>query len=471
VSIFPLGGFPADRPAAIDDAGRRLSYGMLVEISEQLATMLPNSMVALVLVRNTLGCIAAIVALLQQRVVPVLLDANINESTARLYMSQYQPEVLIIPAEMKGYYRDWVCVLSIFEYVVLVAQDKLSTYPPHPSLALLLCTSGSTGSPKVVRLSRDNLLLNAEAIVHYLRITASDRPITSLPLHYTYGFSVLSSHLQAGATVLVTDRSIVEKPFWEFFKMEAGTSIAGVPYSYQMLKRLGFLKMDFEGLRTLTQAGGKMNPSLIREFAEYANRKGINFFVMYGQAEATARISYVPSELALEKAGSIGIAIPGGELFLKSLGLNDSSRNEGELGYRGGNVAMGYAECRADLVKGDEWRGTLLTGDLARRDNDGYYYIIGRLHRVIKLFGKRLNLDDLEQICLELLPEVACFGVEDRVTVCITASDHRTTLAQHLATRTGIHASAYQVRLVAGLPRTPSGKTDYQSLMHDMGLL
>jgi long-chain acyl-CoA synthetase len=276
--------------------------------------------------------------------------------------------------------------------------------------------------------------------------------------------------LQVGATLLVTNRSVMEKAFWTFVKEAGATSLAGVPYTYQMLKRLGFLRMNPGTLRTLTQAGGKLSVTLIREFSEYAARSGIDFYVMYGQTEATSRMSYVPAARAFEKAGSIGVAIPGGELFLVDpTGAEITATNVcGELSYRGPNVTMGYAEHCADLSKGDERQGSLLTGDLALRDVDGYFYITGRLSRMVKLFGKRVSLDDLEQICLGLVAEVACTGAEDSVTVWITDSQQQAALPSLLAKRTTVHPSAYQVRVIDDLPRTPAGKTDYQRLLNEV---
>ena len=470
MKLFSQYSFPADRPAAIDDAGQVLSYGELSQASMRLAAKVPTSTVALVLTRNTLGCIAAIVALIRQGVVPILLDASAAAVTVKLYLDRYQPEVLVLPAASQAAYPEHAALLNMFDYAVLSMGVKPSLPLPHSDLALLLSTSGSTGSPKLVRQSHGNLLSNAEAIVGYLQIRPSDRPVTSLPLHYTYGFSILSSHLHAGATLLVTERSVMEKSFWEFFSQAAATSLAGVPYTYQMLKRLGFMKNPPGALRTLTQAGGKMTDALVREFADYAARTSIDFFVMYGQTEATARISYVPAARAMEKAGSIGVAIPGGELFLVDPAGHEITTDgvEGQLGYRGANVTMGYAENRADLSLGDERHGTLLTGDLARRDEEGYYYITGRLSRIVKLFGKRVSLEDLEQICLSLAPEVACLGAEDHVIIFITDDQHQAALPRLLAERTAIHASAYQVRVVDSLPRTAAGKTDYRALSDEV---
>ena len=470
MKLFPLEVFPSDRPAALDDSGQVLTYGDLAENSVQLASLVPARTVALVLVRNTLGCVAAIVSLINQAMVPILLDASADKATIKVYKDRYQPEILVLPSDLQALYPDNPCVLTMLDYVLLVTEKQANCCPPHPDLALLLSTSGSTGSPKLVRQSRGNVLSNALAISSYLKIGPGDRPVTSLPLHYTYGFSVLSSHLQLGATLLVTARSVMEKPFWTFFKNAGATSLSGVPYTYQMLKRLGFLQQNFGSLRNLTQAGGKLSDDLVREFAEFAARNAINFYVMYGQTEATARMSYVPAERALEKAGSIGVAIPGGELFLMDPNGGEITATDiqGELGYRGPNVTMGYAEQRADLYKGDERQGNLLTGDLALRDADGYYYITGRLNRVAKLFGKRVSLDDLEQICLGLVSEVACTSAEDCVMVWITERHQQVTLPGLLAERTAIHRSAYQVRVIDSLPRTLAGKTDYQWLINEV---
>jgi len=467
VKLFPLESFPKDRPAAIDSRGRVLGYGDLWEISLSLKQLVPSGSLALVLTRNTLGCVAFIVTLMNRGIVPILLDAGATAETISLYLVRYKPEVLVLPESLNKGFHGYGNILTIFDYILLSrqqVQDDRSVI--HSELALLLSTSGSTGSPKLVRQSRINIISNAEAIASYLEIDANERPITSLPLHYTYGFSVLSSHIQAGATLLVTDDSVMDRSFWDFLNNGCATSMAGVPYTYQMLKRLGFMRNTPRTLRALTQAGGKLSDSLVREFAEYSARNNIAFYVMYGQTEATARISYVPAQRALEKAGSIGVAIPGGELFL----LNESGVElvgphvQGELGYRGPNVTMGYAEQRSDLGKSDERQGFLLTGDLAFRDEDNYYFIIGRRNRIAKLFGKRVSLEDLEQICLNLVPEVACTALEDKVTVWITDITQKTALPQFLAEHTGIHPSAYEVRVIDVIPRTSTGKIEYKSL-------
>lgn len=467
MTLFSLHNHPADRAAAIDETGRTLSYGDLIETAERLGAKTRPATVALVLCRNTLGCVASVVGLLQIGVVPILIDADANATTVDNYLQLYQPEWLVRPLGLMD--TSQAPMLQILDYDVFALEQQATRLTPHPDLALLLTTSGSTGSPKLVRQSRGNLQANAKSIQLYLGLDEQERPLTTLPLHYSFGFSVLNSHLHAGATLLVTQRSVLEKTFWDFCKAQQATSLAGVPYTYQMLKRMGFTRQGTGSLRMLTQAGGKIGQALAQEFAEHAAREGHRFFMMYGQTEATARISYVPSDRACDKASSIGIAIPGGELFLVDERGAEIHGNhiEGQLGYRGPNVTLGYAEQRADLARPDERGGVLLTGDLATRDDEGYYHITGRLNRIVKLFGKRVSLEDLEEMCLERVPEVACVGTEDHVTIWVTQGAEQPALPRWLADRTAIHASAYQVRVVDRLPHTASGKIDYRALREE----
>jgi acyl-coenzyme A synthetase/AMP-(fatty) acid ligase len=332
--------------------------------------------------------------------------------------------------------------------------------------AVLLSTSGTTGSPKLIRLSYSNLQANAEAITQYLGITSDETPVTSLPLSYSYGLSVVNSHLLAGSNLLCTNASLMTKDFWEQFTKHRCSSFAGVPFSYAMLERLRFEQMTL--LRTITQAGGRLAPEKIRLFADIAKRKDFRFFVMYGQTEATARISYVPSERLCDKIGSIGIPIPGGHLALQQNGqVITAPHQEGELVYTGPNVMLGYAESRASLALGDEQQGTLYTGDLGHRDADGYFYVTGRLKRFVKIFGLRLNLDEVEKMLESALGRpVACVGTDDVLHVTVESpSDHDVQEARTRVTSLyKLHYSAVDVRRIESLPVTTSGKKDYHAI-------
>jgi acyl-CoA synthetase (AMP-forming)/AMP-acid ligase II len=333
----------------------------------------------------------------------------------------------------------------------------------HPDLALLLSTSGSTGSPKLVRLSKRNLLANARSIAGYLQLGPRERAIGSLPLHYAYGLSVLNSHLVAGGTVVLTTHSFIRPEFWACFDREGCTSFAGVPYVYETLHRLRFDPARHASLRTLTQAGGPLRRELVEHWHAATGRAGSRFVVMYGQTEATARIAYVPPGELGRKPGSIGIAIPGGTLSLASVEGHD----ELELVYEGPNVMMGYAESAADLALGDVCNGRLRTGDLGRVDDEGYHYVTGRLARFAKLFGSRVSLEDVERDLESHFPvRAAATDGGDRLVVHVESDATVATgdLVRHVAAWLGVPPGAITVTLVAALPRTPTGKKDYRAL-------
>lgn len=312
----------------------------------------------------------------------------------------------------------------------------------HPDLRVLLSTSGSTGSPKLVRLTEANVRANAASIAQYLDLGPGERAIQSLPLSYSYGLSVLNSHLHAGASVAFTPHSVIRPEFWADLRRHEATSFAGVPYAYQMLERIGMRDMDLPSLQTMTQAGGRLDPEIAARYARRAR-----FFVMYGQTEATARIAYVPPERLADKPGSIGIAIPGGEL----------SVDDGELVYRGPNVMMGYATARADLARGDELGGVLRTGDLGYADDDGFFYVTGRAKRIAKVYGQRINLDEVEAAVDG--PAGAIAG-EDRIDVFA----EREADARALAARFRLPPRALRVHTIERLPVKASGKVDYAAL-------
>jgi acyl-CoA synthetase (AMP-forming)/AMP-acid ligase II len=322
---------------------------------------------------------------------------------------------------------------------------------PHPDLAVLLATSGSTGNPKLVRLSRTAVLANAQAIATALSITPGEIAPTSLPLHYSFGLSVLNSHLVAGATVMLTEAGLLERSFWTHLDAHRCTSLAAVPYQYEMLRRLRYDRSEHPTVTALTQAGGRLSPELIAEFSKQADR----FFVMYGQTEATARIAVLPPDRLADKPGSVGVAVPGGRLEIE----------DGEVIYHGPNVMMGYAETAADLARGDDLGGVLRTGDLGWLDPEGFLSITGRLKRIAKIFGVRVNLDDIERLLRDSGPVAATSG-DDRVTVWAEGLDAAgcARLARRLGAELRVHWSGFDVRGIDRLPLLATGKIDYRAL-------
>ena len=337
----------------------------------------------------------------------------------------------------------------------------------HPQLSHLLPTSGSTGSPKLVRHCYDNIEAAGLNISTFFELKPTDRPLMVLPLYYTMGLSMLFSHLRVGATVLLTGRNMTDPVFWKFIKEEQATSFTGVPYSFQILNLMRFFRMDLPHLELLTQGGGKMERGLNLQFAQYCRDNGKRWIATYGQSECTARMAWLPAKWAIEKAGSIGIAVPNGELSLIDSEGNaiTTPHTEGEMCYRGKNVTMGYATCAEDMLKGDERHGYIRTGDLAYFDEDGCYYIVGRMGRFLKLFGMRVGLDECEQIIAsDCQTESACVGTDEKMIVYITDESKTQAVKDALVEKTHIVATSFEIRVISEIPKNEAGKKLYAKL-------
>ena len=459
--------------AAISASGDTITYGMLVSESESILERIGSRKLVFILCHNRIESLVGYVGMLGSFNVPLLLSADMDIMLLSYLINTYRPNYLWIPDDMNtvvsGIINDIGNGETVFTYgnyeLIAANNEQIMMFD---ELALLLNTSGSTGSPKLVRQSYDNIRSNAEAIAQYLELDDTERPITMLPMNYTYGLSVINSHLLVGATILMTESSYAQKQFWSFFKEQGATSIVGVPYTYEILKRIRFERMELPGLRYMTQAGGKLLPQLHKEFAEYAMSKGIRFYVMYGQTEATARMAYLPYDRSLEKYGSMGIAIPGGEFSLIDTDGKEIEEAEtvGELVYRGPNVTLGYAEKVSDLYVGDERNGILYTGDMAKRDSDGFYYIVGRKKRFLKIYGNRVNLDECERI-LETRFEgtgFACVGEDDHMKIYVTVPDIEKEISVFISEKTGLNVKAFSVVYIDEIPKNESGKKNYKLL-------
>lgn len=438
--------------------GSSLSYYQLVNRADEIVKYIDKGMLVGLECENHPDCIAAYIGCLRKGIVPILIDAGLKKNLKDQLYESYSPAAV------------WTRGTG-YDGPKWNQQWRVKTPEIHPDLALLLSTSGTTGSPRLVRLSRQNLQANAEAIVSYLRITSEDRSITSLPMHYSYGLSVINTHIFAGATLLVTSESLMERGFWQFMKNAGATSFAGVPSMYEMLIRLRFERMDLPFMRLMTQAGGRLAPETVTLFAQYARKKKFEFVVMYGQTEATARMSYLPHESILEKPESIGIPIPGGEFFLRdSQGtIINNEGQAGELVYRGNNVMMGYADKPEDLSRGDDLRGELATGDIATKDKDGYYTITGRLKRFIKIHGNRISLDEIEKRIQQHGICAFATGNDDKLIIAIvdtsTSPEEMTDL---IINNYKLHRSVVQVVSCDQVPLTSSGKVNYPELLENL---
>ncbi|MBQ3818963.1 AMP-binding protein [bacterium] len=452
--------------AVITENGKNISYGELDLYCKKLTDNIKNRCLVFNLCKNEIGSLVGYIGFLNARIVPLMLKADLEYELFHNLLETYKPAYIWLPKEQAKDYN-FENVYEDLDYALLKTNFKES-YPLNDDLALLLTTSGSTGSPKLVRQSYKNIEANTKSIVEYLHLDETERAITTLPMNYTYGISIINTHLWVGASLMLTDKGLMQKEFWEQFKSYEATSFGGVPYTYEMLFRLRFFRMDLPSLRYMTQAGGKLSPELHEKFAQWAKENNKKFIVMYGQTEATARMSYLPAEMSLEKYGSMGIAIPGGKFSLIDVDGNEITEPEtvGELVYVGDNVTLGYATQGDDLIKGDERFGKLVTGDMAKFDKDGFFYIVGRKKRFLKIYGNRVNLDETERLIKAHFTdmECACAGIDDHMEIFITNSDSKNDVINFIADKTGLNRAAFTVNCVNEIPKNEAGKTLYKEL-------
>ena len=289
-----------------------------------------------------------------------------------------------------------------------------------------------------------------------------------MPLSYTYGISIINTHLAAGSSIFITKYSIFQKKFWNLFKFHKISVLNGVPYTYEILDKLNFFKNHTNHLKVITQAGGKLPNSLQKKINNYCLKYNKNFFIMYGQAEATTRISFLPLLKNKIKLGSIGKPIHRGKIFLKDRSGNLINKPNiiGKIYYTGPNVCTGYAYERSDLNNKDKWNGTIYTGDLGKRDKDNYYYITGREKRTAKIYGHSINLDEIEQILKENLNENEIAIQSNDKTIYVFYSNKKiiNLLKKILYKKISINQNIFIFKLLKTIPKLVSGKINYNKL-------
>ena len=447
-----------DKIAVVDDTGAELTYGDICAFGGEFSKVLPRRTLIFILARNSVGSLLGYTASLSNRIVPLVLSANTERGLLEHLLNVYCPEYLWMP-EDKQVDFGFDMVYMAHGYVLL----KTGWQPPalHDELALLLPTSGSTGSPKLVRHSYRNIEANAMNVSYFFRITPEERAMAILPMHYTMGLSVIASHLVSGAMVLLCGKSLLDKGFWSMLKEKRATSFTGVPYSYEILNKMRFFRMELPDLKIITQGGGKLEDGLYRACVDYAEKFGKRFIPTYGQTEGTARMAYLEPEMAKYKIGSIGKAEPNGKLSIVSdEGVETfEGEAEGEMVYRGENVTLGYATSADDLVKDDENHGVLYTGDIVRRDADGYYFVVGRKKRFLKIFGLRIGLDEVEHLVKSAFDtDCLCGGTDELLTVRITNAQIVEQVRDFIVEKTKLFHKNFEVLVVDKINRNEAGK-------------
>ena len=441
------------------ETGAAFSYRQLGNEVRRIAGALKSRQKALVccFCRNDFETLCGYLGALEAGHTAILLDPD--SVRQRGLIDTYRPDYILQSSRSPTEYPGYEMVDSVGPRIWRLPHPE-EDVEMNPDLALMLTTSGSTGTAKFVRLTNANILANAQAICQGLNIQSDQRAITSLPFYYSYGLSVIHSHLLAGATLVITPESITSRQFWDACREFGCTSFAGVPYSYQLLHRLDLPNAGIPSVRTMTQAGGHLPPNLVEHNHRLMQQRKGQFFVMYGQTEATARICILPPADLPAKLGSVGKPILGGELSIDG----------GTVLYKGPNVMLGYAETRADLARGDELKGSLSTGDKGHLDGDGFLYITGRMTRFAKISGLRINLDEVESLLKPHGPAAVISSGEKLLIFCEAAQNNEfVSRREALARELSLHYQLLDVRAVAALPLKPNGKIDYHVLEQTAG--
>lgn len=431
---LPPSSTPADQILAVDDAGRVLTYGALETVCDEWADKLQGRQLVALLCDNTVPSLSAYIGLQSAGHVVILLSSKVADQALAEIIERYTVNAVVHPDISIQYFH--------------TQQSSL-----HRELSVCLSTSGSTGSPKLVRFSFEQLKTNAVAIANYLELDQSEVPLAHLPYEYSFGLSVIHSHMAVGAKILLTNQSMMQKQFWENFAQ--ATSFSGVPFHFDMLLRMRLEQKVLPKLKTLTQAGGKLPVEKAKELHSLSEAKGWKFHIMYGQTEAAPRIAWLPHHKMPENFGCIGQPIPGVSLSLEP---------DGELVVKSPSIMAGYALDRADLAKGSELNGILHTGDLAEQTSSGLYRITGRKSRFIKLQGNRVSLDSVEAAMMEIGQEVYATGVDDKLVMFVASSDVKS-IRKIAINLFSFPARSVHVKTLMNVPRMPNDKIDYSGLL------
>ncbi|MCH5265060.1 MAG: AMP-binding protein [Lachnospiraceae bacterium] len=457
-----------EKLALIDDKGRRVSYLTLYKEQKIFAQKIDSNSLVMIICENTYECVLGYISCIQNKKPVIMVDSQIDKAQISILCNIYRPEYVWGKyEEIHGYST----VLHYGNYYLMSnsRSEAKKNDSIDKNIALLLPTSGSTGNRKYVCLSYKNLMSNARAIIKALNIRSDDVSPLNLPISYTYGISIVNTYLYRGASILLTESSILDGKAWDFFEKNNFTSLSGVPRMYENLERLKFRHKKYPSLRVMTQAGGRLNINLQKKYLEYAKLSGINFYIMYGQTEATARISCYLLNKHEDKIGSVGKAVPDLNISIdctKELFEAQNDNSCGEVVVEGDSVFAGYAESRKDLISVKQ-RYTLHTGDIGYIDEDGYLYLVGRKTRFCKICGRRIELDDIESVIKDEFKIVQCAAVEKDgiIYIFIVNPIEGELIKKRLFRKLNIPHFQISIHVIKKIPHNSSGKIQYGNLL------
>ena len=452
--------------AIIDKEYSNLTYEQVLIETNKIKKEVKKRSVILIISENSLGSLLAYIFCIINNHIGIIIDSKTAKKNIIKIFQNYQPQYVFISKKNNAILKK-VCSekYSLFDQSLM--KNKLyKKINLNKDLSLLLSTSGSMGSIKFVKLSKSNLKYNTDSIIKYLKVNKKDSAITNLPISYSYMLSIINTHFEVGGSIVISKYSLIEKEFWEILKKSKITSFNGVPYTYEMLERIGLKNIKIDTLKYLTHAGGKLDKEKLKKIIKFCKKSRLKFFSMYGQTEASPRISYLKPEFSQKKIGSIGKGIPGNKIYIIDNGGKKISKPfvEGEIVCRGKNVFMGYSKNYKDLKKANEENYKLKTGDLGYFDKDGFFYISSRLSKIAKIFGYRVDIGILESLMSQKGYKIACLSDNKKIFIFIEKNYKKINLINDISKITNLNIRSFELIKLKYFPRTLNNKISYNEL-------
>lgn len=442
-----------------------LSYKQLIELSYKFSKNLEKGKLMLVLMDNELETIISIIASDLKKNALMSVNSQISQNALDELIDKYKPDFIFFNKNKKFNFKNYNYKCDFKNYK-LISNKKSYKKIINKELFMLISTSGSTGSKKQVMLTKKNLISNTKSIIKDLGITSKDTCVTTLPPGYVYGMSIINTHLISGAKILLNKSSVIERDFWNKIKKFNITTFGGVPYTYELIHKFFLKKENFKSIKYVTQAGGFLSNKIKLDIIKFFKKNNKKFFTMYGAAEGTARLSYLPWKFAEKKNGSIGIPISKGNLFILDKNKKEIKKpyKSGELFYKGDNVFLGYSNSYKDLNNKRKNRNILNTGDAAYKDVDKFYYLQGKLTRFIKVFGNRISLDEIENIILKIGIKVVCVqNKKDKIDIFAKGQIDKQYLLKYISDYTLLNIKVFKIIMIKEFPLLENYKIDYKN--------
>lgn len=399
------------------EKNKKFTFKKLVNESNKLKKKISSNSVCLLICSNSFESILGYITFLNnKKTITILIDHSFRINYIKTIIKKFKPNYIFAPKHLN--FNNFKILDSISDYILYYKNFKIDVNINYKNF-LLLPTSGTTQNSKLVRLSKLNLEDNSKKIINSLKIKRNHITITTMPMGYSYGLSIINTHLLAGSKIIINNKTIFEKKFWEIIYKKKVNSFGGVPQFYDLLKKIKFEKQNISSIKYLTQAGGKLEQNTLEYLKKISIIKKIKFYKMYGQTEASPRITVLSSKNFFEKIYSVGKPLKGTTIkLIDDKGKIINKKNKvGEIMINGNNVCLGYAKNFKDLYKGDINKKKLLTGDLAYLDEKNFVNITGRKKRLIKIFGIRMDVDDIENILKKNNIKCICTSKNDKLVL------------------------------------------------------